>query len=350
MSPRDPSQSSPSWDAVEPPRAAPSPRPAPASPARRSRGRAGLLVAAGLGVVVIGLGVLALRLSRPVPSQRGLVRGPATSVPGPVVVRPPEVESRIFQVSEATGRVEAKRGGKWVLVGAGDVLTQDDLVRTGVGRAILKLGGTTEIELRERVELRLDSISRAGASVDLRRGRVVATVGRAGSNVTVTAARTRTANQGSAPARFVVTADEHGRVAVAATQGEARFEAAGRTVNLAAGTTSRAEPGQAPIDPEKISEEVFLSVTWPTGDRREEKVPVAGRAAPGSTVRVNGTPAEVDATGAFAATVPLRVGGNPVEVEAEDVSGRAKLEKREIRKISTKAPLLAPVKTELWKQ
>jgi hypothetical protein len=352
MSPRDPSRSSPSWAAVEVPRPAPasSPRPSPAPPRLPSppRRRAGLAIGVG-AVVVIGLGIAAYRFSRPLRSSQRAAVGVRPGVSGPAVLRP-EVESRIFQVSEATGRVEAKRGGKWVLVVAGDVLTQDDLVRTGVGRAILKLGGTTEIELRERVELRLDSISRAGASVDLRRGRVVATVGRAGSNVTVTAARTRTANQGGAPARFVVTADERGRVAVAATQGEAQFESAGRTVRLAAGTTSSAEPGQAPVDPEKISEDVFLNVTWPAGDRRGDRVAVSGRTTPGALVRVNGAPAEVDANGAFMAAVPVRVGGNSVEVEAEDAAGRSKVERREIRKIPTKAPLLSPVKTELWNQ
>lgn len=349
MSPRDPSPSSPSLAAVAVPEPAANPPPRRPPPAPVRRGRAGLAICIGV-VAVVGLGIAAFRFSRPLRStHRTIVGARPGAVSGPVVAGP-EVESRIFQVSEATGRVEAKRGGKWVLVVAGDVLTQDDLVRTGVGRAILKLGGTTEIELRERVELRLDSISRAGASVDLRRGRVVATVGRAGSNVTVTAARTRTANQGSAPARFVVTADERGRVAVAATEGEARFEAAGRTVQLTAGTTSSAEPGEAPVDPEKIGEDVFLNVAWPTGDRREDKVAVSGRASPGSLVRVNGAPAEVEANGAFVATVPVRVGGNPVEVEAEDAAGRSKVERREIRKIPTKAPVLRPVKTELWNQ
>jgi hypothetical protein len=349
MMSRDPSQSSPSLPAVSAPspaaRRPATPRPSPAPP---RRGRAGAAIAVAIAAAVIALGAVALRFSRPLGfTKRAPVIGSSNAVPARVVPHP-EVESRIFHVTEATGRVEAKRGGKWVLVVAGDVLTQDDLVRTGVGRAILKLGGTTEIEVRERVELRLDSISRAGASVDLRRGRVVATVGRAGSNVTITAARTRTANQGGLPARFVVTADERGRVAVATTQGEARFEAAGRAVTVVAGTSSRAEPGQTPGDPEKISEDVFLNVTWPTGDRREDRLLLSGRAAPGSAVKVNGNPTEVDTNGAFTASVPMRVGGNGIEVEAEDAAGRTKIDRRDIRKISTKAPELRPVKTELW--
>jgi glucodextranase-like protein len=316
----------------------------------KPRSRRGVLVIAGGALLVAGLVVVAFRVSRPLGGgpRPVLVGAPAAGMAPRGAT--PEVESRIFQVTEATGRVEAQRGGKWVLIVAGDVLTQDDLVRTGNGRAILKLGGNTEIELRDRVEIRLDSISRAGASVDLRRGRVVAHVGRAGDNVAITAARTRTANQGVLPARFVVTADERGRVTVATTEGSAQFESAGRVVSVPAGSTSRADPGQAPIDPEKISEDIFLTVAWPTGDRRGERVPLTGRAAPGSLVHVNGTEAALDGNGRFTTSVSLRVGQNPVEVEVEDVSGRVKTERGEIRKVPTKGPDLAPVPTELWKQ
>src|SRR5262249_42354501 len=152
-----------------------------------------------------------------------LGREPLPTVLGGALLRAgtrpgPEVESRIFEVTEATGRVEAQRNGTWKPIVTGEVLTESDLVRTGAGRAVLKLRGGSEIELREKVELRLDSISGAGASVDLRRGRVVAHVGRSGANLAITAARTRTVNEGSVPARFVVTADEHGRVSVATTE------------------------------------------------------------------------------------------------------------------------------------
>jgi hypothetical protein len=321
---------------------------ASSTPSKRSVVPLVIVAVAMVSIIVVTL--VALRAFRSVGEKP---RAIATAVPRPAFpphALGPEVESRIFEVTEATGRVEAQRNGRWVLVATGDALTQDDLVRTGNGRAILKLAGTTEIELRDRVEVRLDSISRAGASVDLRRGRVVASVGRAGGNVAITAARTRTANEGGAPARFIVTADEHGRVSVAATEGAARFESAGRVVKVAAGSVTRAEPNQPPADPERISEEVFLTVAWPTGDRRDEKAPLSGRAAPGSVVRVNGTETDLDRGGHFATSVPMRVGQNPIEVEVEDVAGRSRHEKRQIRKNPTSAPELAPVPTELWKK
>lgn len=330
------------------------PKPPPAGGSRPRSLVATLLIVAGSAFVLLVLAVLVVRVSRS-RNEQILVesdakpRAPAAAGGAGGIVRMPEVDSRIFQVTEATGRVETRRQGQWVMVVSGDVLTQDDLVRTSAGRAVLRRG-STEIELRDRVEIRLDSITRAGASVDLRRGRVVAHIGRSGGNVAITAARTRTANEGDAPARFVVTADDRGRVAVATTEGSALFESQGRAVHVSAGTTTRADPGQPPADPERISEDIFLSVTWPDGDRRVDKVPLTGRTDPTSAVRINGAAAEVDRGGHFVASVPVRVGTNPIEIEVEDISGRSKREIREVRRIPTRPPELAPVPTELWKK
>jgi hypothetical protein len=329
------------------------PGPPPVGPSSPWRTR--LTLAAG-AIAVALLTLVAVRMSRPSARRPVVMGGPASARRPPTaegtaihLERPPEVESHIFQVAEATGRVEAHRGGRWVLISRGDVLTQDDVVRTSNGRALLKIGLGTEIELRDRVEVRLDSISRAGASLDLRRGKLVARVGRADSNLIVTAANTRTVNDRSAPARFVVLADDHGQVTVAATEGAARFESAGHVVVVPAGQITRAEAGQAPADPETIAEEIFLTVTWPTKESRDDdRIPIGGRVDPRSLVRVNGVPAEPDANGRFAAAVPVHDGSNPVEVEVEEISGRIRVERGEVRKIPTRPPELEPVKTELW--
>jgi hypothetical protein len=329
--------------------------PAAMPPSLPSRGRSGarrstlgrvLGPAAGV-TLMLGLGVLALRYSRQAAQPpRAIGRATASRPAEPAPFRP-EVESRNFLVAEASGRVEALRGDDWVLIKPGDVLTKDDVVRTGVGRALLKLSGASEVELRERVEIRLDSISNAGASLDLRRGKVLAHVGRAGDNLAITAANTRTANAGGLPARFVVTADDKGRVAVAATEGSASVQAAGRVVTVTAGAQTRVEPGRPPIDPERIPEDILLTVTWPGGERHEERLPIAGYVAPGSQVRVNGAPTALDGAGRFIASVPIHGGPNAIEVVVDDVAGRSKRERREIRKIA-EAPPLAPVRTNLW--
>lgn len=328
------------------PAAMPPPLPTRGPPGRRRSTLAKVLGPATGVALVLGLGALALQYSRqaaqpPRASSRGTAQPPAEPL------FRPEVESRNFLVAEASGRVEVLRSDAWVLIKPGDVLTKDDVVRTGVGRALLKLSGASEVDLRDRVEIRLDSISNAGASLDLRRGKVLAHVGRAGDNLAITAAHTRTANAGSLPARFVVTADEKGRVAVAATEGSAQVQAAGRVVTVPAGAQTRVEPGRPPIDPERIPEDVLLTVTWPGGERHEEKLPIAGSVAPGSQVRVNGAPTAPDGAGRFMASVPIHNGPNPIEVVVDDVAGRSRRERREIRKIS-EAPPLAPVPTNLW--
>ena len=328
----------------------PSPPRAPATAGKGPSGTPRRLGSALLAVAIVVLAIVALRYSRPLATRPRppvpIVVPPLASPPAPFQ---PEVESQNYQVAEASGRVEVLRGALWKLVSTGDVLTKDDLIRTGVGRALMKLAGGTEIEIRDRVELRLDSISRAGASVDLRRGKLTAST-QGGHSIAIKAAHTQTTNESDKPARIIVTADGQGRVAVAATQGTARFEAAGRTVVVPAGKETRAEPGAPPLDPETIAEDVLLTVTWPTGERHEERLAVQGTAKPGSLVRVNGTGAAVDKAGHFTASIPLRDGPNSVDVEAEDAVGRLKHDRREVRKVATTDPDLVPMAKELWPQ
>jgi Glucodextranase, domain B len=90
-------------------------------------------------------------------------------------------------------------------------------------------------------------------------------------------------------------------------------------------------------------------VTWPTRENRDDDaVPIGGRVDPRSSVHVNGVIAEPDRNGRFAASVPVHDGANPVVVEVEDISGRVKFEKHEVRKVPTRPPDLEPIKTELW--
>jgi len=327
-------------------------RPAPAGSPPPHSGRARWVLPALGAVAVAVLALGALRFSRPAGGRLAAPIGAPVTAGNGGAAPPfqPQVESRIFQVAETSGRVEVMRNGVWTLVKPGDVLTQDDVVRTALGRALLKRGPSTEIELRDRVEIKLDSISGDSASVDLRRGKVLAHVGRTGDNVAITAAHTRTANLDAQPARFIVTADERGRVAVATTEGSARFEAAGRAVTVPAGTETRAEPGAPPRDPEKIAEDVLLTVAWPAGERHEEKLPISGKVGPGSLVRVNGAPASTDDAGRFTASIAMRAGPNPIEVVVEDAAGRSKTERREIKKIATRPPDLTTVPVELWKK
>ena len=286
----------------------------------------------------------------------------------------PEAE-RAFHVVSMTGRVEAEHGGIWAPIKPGDTLTRSDVVRTSAASgAVLRLAnGAAEIERRAGVEIQLSawgevdasapsgaaaapgrpdkSAASAGANVDLRRGKVLARVS-AGGALAINSKQTRTTTGG--PARFVVLADEKGRVSVAAIEGTARFAAAGKSVELPAGTASASQSGAPPGDPEHIPEDVFLNVVWPTVDRHDERAEIKGRATPSSVVTVRAPSgmetAAVGADGQFSVTVPVSIGKTPVEVEAEDLTGRTRQATSTLTKRAPPPPALTPEATDLWKR
>jgi hypothetical protein len=302
-------------------------------------------------LVAIALGSLAVAAAV---SRRFLAARPPTSAlaparPSPPPAPPPREEAApTFQVTSATGTVEAQHAGQWIAIKNGDTLTRNDVVRTAAGgRAVLRLGAGTEIELRERVEIGLDRLA-GGATVDLRRGKLVAHVSGT-EGLEITSRDTKTANEG--PAHFVVLSDDRGRVSVAALSGKAKFTAGGKALTLPEGTQSSAEAGTAPSDPERIPEEVLLEVVWPAAEQRHaaETTEVSGRAAPSSMVTINGARTPVGADGHFTATVPLRTGKNPVSVEAEDLAGHTRAAAATLVRRGPPPPL-TPESTDLWKK
>ena len=302
-----------------------------------------LLAAAGLAAIGAAA-VVSRRYLDPLP------RRPAAAAPR-VEPSPPPAPSpaSTFQVTLATGTVEAQRGGRWVPIQNGDTLTRTDVVRTAPGaRAVLRLSAGTEIELRERVEIGLDRLP-SGAALDLRHGKVVAHVSGA-DGLEITSHDTRTANEG--PAHFVVLSDDQGRVSVAALAGKAKFTAGGKSLIVPEGTESSSEAGAPPSDPERIPEEVLLEVVWPNAEQRHtvSETQVHGRAARASVVTVNGSPAPVGRDGQFTATVPLETGKNSIQVRAEEVSGRAREATGTVVRHNPARPALTPEAADLWKK
>ena len=316
-----------------------------ARPPSRTFGTAAL-IAVGLGAVAFAAVMSRRYLSSPPPAPSGaLARSAAGS---PSASPAPARDEATFQVTSATGNVEAQRAGQWVAIKAGDTLTRTDVVRTAAGgRAVLQLSAGTEIELRERVEIGLDRLA-SGATVDLRHGKVVAHVSGSDS-VEINSRDTRTANEG--PAHFVVLSDERGRVSVASLAGKARFTAGGKSLTLAQGTQSTSAAGAAPSDPERIPEEVLLEVVWPAAEQRHATADteVKGRASPSSSVMVNGTAAQIGSDGQFTATVPLRTGKNTLEVKVEDLGGRTRQASATLLRRGP-PPTLTPEATDLWKK
>jgi hypothetical protein len=255
-----------------------------------------------------------------------------------------------FLVLEAEGEVEALRDGQWVALPRGEIVALSDVIRTGPrSRAVLRLGGSTEVELREKVQIRLDRLSKSETSVDLVRGKVFAHVARAGDRLTISASETRTSNDGAT--HYIVKAEQSGRVSVAVTDGSARFASGGREVILGPGTESRSERGGVPAEPERIPEEVLLTVVWPEGEHHGARpAVVTGSARPSSTVTVNQASVTVGADGRFKVPVALHAGSNPIKVEVEDLVGRQRTETATVDRLPGRAPELTPVSGPLWNQ
>jgi len=323
-----------------------------------------------IALVAIGIVVGATRVSRRLFESPDSTNPKAAQTAAAAPAAPPPGDDpRVFEVMSATGKVQVQRGDGWAPIQQGDKLTQADVVRTSAASgAVLRLAAGTEIELRAGVEIRLEAWSGGGppgagaqpaasadagrgATVDLRRGKVLARVGAAGA-LSINARDTRTTSEG--PARFVVLADDQGRVSVASIAGTARFAAGGKSVTLPAGTASASQGGGPPIDPEHISEEVFLNVVWPTVDRHGEHAQIKGRATPSSVVTVRAPggleSTAVGADGQFSVTVPVGIGKTPIEVEAEDLVGHTKQATTTLTRRPPPPPALTPEATDLWKK
>ena len=304
------------------------------------------LIAVGFGAVAVAAVVSRRYLSSP-----PVLPGPSAALGGRAAVASSAAAGRdeaTFQVTSATGNVEAQRAGQWVPIKAGDTLTRTDVVRTAAGgRAILKLSAGTEIELRERVEIGLDRLA-SGATVDLRHGKVVAHVSGSDS-VEITSRDTRTANEG--PAHFVVLSDERGRVSVASLAGKSKFTAGGKSLTLPQGTQStsvgRCGAQRSRADPRGGAAGGGLAGRRAAPRRRRHGGQGARR--PLLVGDVNGTRAEVATDGQFTATVPLRTGKNAVEVKVEDLGGRTRQASATLLRRGP-PPALTPEATDLWKK
>jgi hypothetical protein len=255
-------------------------------------------------------------------------------------------ESPLFRVTRLQGEAETLQNGQWYVVRAGQLLSTKDVLRTKSGARATLRRGSMELELPDNTDVRLEDLAQATARVGLLRGRrLSASVGNETDQLEITARNTRAQNLGAA--RFIVSMTEAGKVSVAAKEGSARFEAKGKAVILAPGSTSTAELNETPTDPEPIPPELLLSVIWPEDDRVVDEGFIQGRVTPSTQININGRPTDVGRDGAFSLKVALKTGKNRIQVEAEDVVGRKKTVEKTITR-SVPAPILEPSGDELW--
>jgi hypothetical protein len=275
----------------------------------------------------------------------GPSRPPPPKHPQPL---PGAATRNLYRVAALQGPVEVLHNGQWYVAQAGDLLPLSDVIRTPKGsRALLRRGGV-EIEVREEVDIRLEKVaSDTAASFDLLRGTVAASVDNEQEQVEIIGGGARAVNRGAA--RFVFELGPNGQVVLGTAKGTALFEAQGKEVAVPAGHESVALPGEEPSQPERIPEELLLSVIWPELEHSATNVQVAGKTRANSRVKINGVEVRVQPDGRFAEAIPLVVGPNKVEVQAQDVLGNKKAVNKVIRR-NPPTPTLEATEEELWKK
>ncbi len=230
-------------------------------------------------------------------------------------------------------------GGDWRRIESGERLAEEDAVRTErSARVELRVGDRSTVEVAEEAELRVREISRSVQRLGLMRGRVSVDYRDDGERVLRVESDDGSAVAETRGGSFSVL-NTGETVAVATETGSVDFSAAGESVEVGAGEQSVAAGG-SPSRPRAIASDVMLRVVDP-GCRvqRETFIVIRGRTSPGSRVRANDTPAEVDASGRFAVRVPLEVGRNTIVVTTEDALGRSKRRRFPCVKVDPGAPI-----------
>lgn len=252
-----------------------------------------------------------------------------------------------FRVAGVQGRVEFLQDQKLYVLQAGDLLSLQDVIRTGPGARVLLRRKGSELEVRENLEIQLQAIAdkQAEFSILAGTGDMTATVEDNDAVVKIRSDQTQATNLG--PSRWVVARGEKGEVAVAVSAGKVQFAGRGRTVTVKAGSESVAAANQAPSDPVQAPEDLLLDVVWPEATETQRTTKLVGKAGTTTKILVNGKRVPVGNDGRFSAELPLQVGRNAIEVEARDLQGRQKKFSQTITRTPT-APALESAKEDLW--
>lgn len=243
-------------------------------------------------------------------------------------------------VVSVEGEVEhGRQGGSWSALAPGETVQTDDVVRTGAH-------GKTDLRIDERSHLTIDAQSEVSVReltglvhrFRLTRGRMAADYDPEGKRVLRVEDESGEVAAETQGARFSVLSTGT-TIAVASSSGQVTLRSSGGSVAVGGGETSVAARGRAPSLPGRIPATVLLKVANSISAASAVFcAEVRGEAAPGSAVRIDGAPAELDAFGRFHLRVPRSPGKREALVEILDPAGR-----RRARRVPC-VPLAAPIK------
>jgi hypothetical protein len=257
------------------------------------------------------------------------------------------LEEDRFRVAGVQGAVGFLQDQKLYVLQAGDLLSLEDVIRTGPQARVLLRRKGSELEVRENLEIQLRAIADRQAEFSILRGTgdLTATVDDKDAVVTIRSDRTQATNLG--PSRWVVARGDKGEVSVAVSAGKVEFAGRGRTVTVKAGSESVAAAHEAPSDAFLTSDDLLLEVVWPVATETQPTTRLVGKTGLTTKILVNGKRVLVGNDGRFFADVPLQMGRNAVDVQARDLQGRRKRESQTITR-APKAPALESAHEELW--
>jgi hypothetical protein len=194
---------------------------------------------------------------------------------------------------------------------AGERLDVQDRVSSGAGgRAVLSIGGGSELSLSEKSTIQLLSVDAEGVHIALEGGRVDATVRPGSRRLDLTAAGQEFS---SSDGDFSAAVDEEGNLSVRSVRGS--LEAGEQVLNAG----ERLGPDGS------AAENLLLTVDWPPARTAAARVWVQGRTEPGARIKINGPSGPVTTKagkdGSYKVEMLLVEGENKLVVEATSQLG-----------------------------
>ncbi|ABS26272.1 FecR family protein [Anaeromyxobacter sp. Fw109-5] len=252
------------------------------------------LAAAAL-VLAVGGGWTAF--SRGGPGQPG--GAPATQAAAPE--RPDEVV-----VERSQGTIERLGPAGWEPLAEGQLLLEDDTIRTGpAASASLAIGDRSRVMVSDATQLTVRESAAAAQRLRLSRGRISVDHRPDGARMLLVESDDGGAVARAATARFSVLASGTS-LAVATETGVVRLQAAGRAVEVGAGQQALSFRGKPPDPSLPIPAAVLLKIARTA--MGEGVCIVSGLGEPGAEVRVEGRLAEVRRDGRFSVRLAARRG------------------------------------------
>lgn len=303
------------------------------------------IIAATLALALVGTAgyvIYAHWMSEPA------VASAATLHPDVVAPEPAQPEpalEELARVERVEGTVEKRVGTRWVAISAGERLTEQDTIRTGVkSRAEIDVGASVVVE--PNTEITVGEISEHVSQVVLSTGHVSANA-QTGTTIRIATPDTDTLAETDAGA-FEVLSSGTGQVTVATQRGRAKVTARGASVAVGAGTQTVVRRGEAPTEPTAIPSSLFLKISAAGTDR--EVSDIRGETTPGAVVTINGERTAPDPAGKFGEKVAFPKGANVIVIMVEDATGRQ--ETKIVRRSAPPPPADTPPKLETtvdWK-